>query len=151
MLRRPIILAWAFVSAPAIAPAHAEERACYDIAVVGRVLASSNFVDLNDLLEPLSGDRIWWGGRSDLRIRVEVSSGSMTIPDNLTVQAITSAQPKRSSAILFHIQKLEDGRYFAVDWEWARPDWHGRYDAKGEAPPPKCTTDSKRISVSTQG
>jgi hypothetical protein len=155
MMRRFAGLAVA-LTLVAATPAKADEppgddRACYDVAVVGRILDANNFVGLDELLPPPpekeGQDVIWFGGRSDFRIRVEVSSGNTQLPERMTVQAIMSALPVRNSAILFFVQKLEDGRWFAVDWEWADRDWLDRYVIHSglDGQPPKCASKRKRI------
>ena len=133
-----------------VAAEEPDDDACYDMAVVGRIRHVSNYIDLNDLLGPPEDkpDMIRWGGRADFRIRVEVASAKQSVPGRITVQAITAVLPLRNSTILFFIQKLKDGRYFAVDWEWAHEDRLGRYTTEGENAPPMCTSARRRIGDS---
>jgi hypothetical protein len=135
MLRGAMVAVLMVAGAPALAAEPGEDRACYDAAVVGRILGASNFVGLTELYG--TPDDVWLGGRYDFRIRVEVASG-MSVPDRMSVQAIMTTQPVRNAAVLFFVQKLEDGRWFAIDWEWAAPDWRGRYSTRAEDEPPRC-------------
>jgi len=141
MLRSATIAVGLLVSfcAPAVA-AESDEPACYHTMVIGRLLDASNFVSLDDLLGPPENpDTIRLGGRADWLIRIEGASGRKRVPaDTMTAMAITGALPKRNSALVLYLQKLKDGRWFAIDWSWAETDWQGRYVADSDDGPPQC-------------
>ena len=124
--------------------------ACYDVAVIGRFIDSDDFVSLADLMpvkDPPEGeDVIYLGGRADIRVRVELASGSLSVPAHvMRLQAMVEALPVRNSAVLFHVQKLPDGRWFAIDWSFSHKDWRGRYRIDNDGEPPRCRADSQRI------
>jgi hypothetical protein len=134
-------------AAPAVAANTDDDKpACYDTMVVGRLLDSSNFVSLDDLLGPPPQDpdrpdvmTIRFGGRDDWLIRVEAASGRKRVPAHtMTVRVVTASLPVRNSTLVFYLRKLENGRWFAIDWDWAGRDWQGRYMADSDNGPPQC-------------
>ena len=131
--------------APAVASNTDDDKpACYDTMVVGRFLATTDFVSLDHLLgPPVNPDpdtvALRIGGRADWLIRIEASSGSKRVPAQMmTVMAMTEAEPMRNSALVFFLYKLKNGRWFAIDWDWVERDWQGRYIADSDNGPPRC-------------
>jgi hypothetical protein len=114
--------------------------------VIGRLLAATDFVSRDDLFGPPPQDparpdnlTIWIGGRADWLIRIEGSSGSKRVPaGTMTVMAMTAVEPVRNSALVLFLRKLENGRWFAIDWDWAERNWQGRYVADSDNGPPQC-------------
>ena len=79
------------------------------------------------------------------RIIVPESAQDPTACLGLDPQAMVEALPVRNSAVLFHVQKLPDGRWFAIDWTFSHKDWRGRYRIDNDGEPPRCRADSQRI------
>lgn len=104
------------------------EDACYDVAVIGRIVDSSNFVPPNDLAgnDP---NGVYLGGRLDLRVRVSRVLAGDDIPRMIDVRAIMTSLPTRQAVLIFFLKRHYQSPYEAVHWEFAERDARGRYSA----------------------
>jgi len=129
-----IAMAATFCSAPAIAesPKRVDGKFCYDQLVLGTVTNYIDWVSLSDL----TGE-VWLGARYDLKVRVDEVLEGARLPRTITVRAAMMSQYKTPVEMLFYVQRLDDGVYWAPDWIPAKRDSAGR-EQRSQSPPPRC-------------
>lgn len=131
-----ILMAAMFHVAPASAgsPKRVDGEVCYDQLVIGTVTSYIDGVSLSDL----TGE-VWLGARYDLEVRVDEVLEGARLPGKITVRATMTSQHKTPVEMLFYVQWLDDGVYWAPDWLPVRRDSAGR-QMRSESPPPRCTS-----------